>query len=793
MGPKFKLRLNRCPQPTRIRNKAGTAIDRKITDKRNEEIEEAVKYCQENGVNGHAALKTNLFPNIKDKGIIDRRLKGKVKHGCERDYCRILTVEEERTLVEYIKNRNRSYQPMNRKDVSELIFNILRIRQFNNKKVGYRNCTPLSTNAKSALARGSLGRRYWTRFNAAHSDLSIKRKGNVSINRALNCTREMAEKHINELAEELMKADIFKDATMQKSGVWSGEIDASRIYNHDETPQFIQYGIDGTPSGLYYAGKGETCQKLIKENRECVTIQPFVSFDGEMAMCQVIFAGKSITSNMVPDGVCEKIKHLLISTTENGVQTAKSLLEAYKLFDKYLTERGVERPVVVISDGHSSRFDYDLLSFLDNAKILLFLSPPDTTGLLQLLDQINQMLHRCYKDCKEDMFTLLSSINREGFMLILAEVWNKWASKQAIVNAAKKVGVTPKELSIEFMQKDKFEKAEKMLKPTETPAAPLTFSPKGKRKGSKDYFKEKAERLERELKRVRGSGIDLEQVPGLLAMTKVKKPKLSSEKIRVTQVFGSMEGKKVKELVQEIKQKKKDAEIRKEEKTKEKQEGKDAFIRCKTECVCKKKVCAASGFRQCPKCLNILRSVCSKVACQDDGKKPKMILPAAAPTSSGCKKSKMPTVRSFEESESEESSEGEFEDKDETDDLISDEEAEEEPMDVDVDEKIRIDEEDIGMYYAIEWLQPRGYYWAKLDLVFADDVDEDVNSAKFTFMQRKRLSANPCDIRYDWPKEPEEDIVSVDRVFFGPTKPTVDKSLLKFECEKKVSDIFKQM
>ena len=154
MGPRLR---STCLKPTRIRNKAGAAIDRKIMDKKNAEIEKAVKYCQENNVNGYAALKTNLFPNIKEKGVIDRRLKGVVRHGCERNYCRILTVKEENQLVEYIKHKNRSYQPMNRKDVTRVILNILKVRQHNNKKLNFRNCTPLSTNAKDVLSRGSLG------------------------------------------------------------------------------------------------------------------------------------------------------------------------------------------------------------------------------------------------------------------------------------------------------------------------------------------------------------------------------------------------------------------------------------------------------------------------------------------------------------------------------------------------------------------------------------------------------------------------------------------------------------
>jgi hypothetical protein len=63
-------------------------------------------------------------------------------------------------------------------------------------------------------------------------------------------------------------------------GVWEGDIDLKHIFNHDETPQFINYGVDGTPNGLVYAGRGKTCKLVQWENRECVTIHPLVSFAG---------------------------------------------------------------------------------------------------------------------------------------------------------------------------------------------------------------------------------------------------------------------------------------------------------------------------------------------------------------------------------------------------------------------------------------------------------------------------------------------------------------------------------
>ena len=48
-----------------------------------------------------------LFPLIKDVKTINRRLDGVVENKKEREYCSILTVDEEIQIVDHIKNRNR--------------------------------------------------------------------------------------------------------------------------------------------------------------------------------------------------------------------------------------------------------------------------------------------------------------------------------------------------------------------------------------------------------------------------------------------------------------------------------------------------------------------------------------------------------------------------------------------------------------------------------------------------------------------------------------------------------------
>ena len=114
----------------------------------------------------------------------------------------------------------------------------------------------------------------------------------MSMNRALNCTRDMTCSHLDAPAQELTDTGIFTNAKQIQPGVWTGKIDNTRVYNHDETPQFINYGVDSTPNGLVYTGRGESCKRIMRENRECVTNNPVVSLSGVSCVCHLVFGTK---------------------------------------------------------------------------------------------------------------------------------------------------------------------------------------------------------------------------------------------------------------------------------------------------------------------------------------------------------------------------------------------------------------------------------------------------------------------------------------------------------------------
>ena len=236
-------------------------------------------------------------------------------------------------------------------------------------------------------------------------------------------------------------------------------------------PQFIDYGVSSSATkALTYCGRGEKCERIKQENREYVSIEPYVSFDGEILMCHVIFPGTCISSHMAPKTAVEKINNLVVSTTNSDYQDGRTCLASYKMFAKAVKKNKVQKPIVVLTDGDSSRYDADVMQFYRKEDIPQFMGLPDTIELTQLLDW-------------------------EGFMQILASIWDVWTTKESLIKAARRVGITSSGININDMQKDKFarEKGVTQLTPTKSSDNVEVESPLNVRYGSKEYWHQKCE------------------------------------------------------------------------------------------------------------------------------------------------------------------------------------------------------------------------------------------------------------------------------------------------------------
>ena len=87
-------------------------------------------------------------------------------------------------------------------------------------------------------------------------------------------------------------------------------------------------------------------------------------------------------------------------------QTAKSVVESNRVLDKELTERGVPRPVVILTENLSSRKDEAVLNFCQEVGIRQFFELPDTSGFLQAsssLPRLSLPLYLCsvaFSNCR---------------------------------------------------------------------------------------------------------------------------------------------------------------------------------------------------------------------------------------------------------------------------------------------------------------------------------------------------------------------------------------------------------
>ena len=621
--------------------KAKFVVREAVLSERQKQLLAAVEFCKTNNCKGQKAISSGICPLIKDRRTIDKAL----QEGCTASSSQtfsgrkdsILTPEEELQLVAFIKNKNRAGQGLKRDGARRMVHDILTIRKKVNMKIkGGRRYVPLSRAANNFLITKRLSKSFWRKLEIRHN-LTRKRQGSAAAQRVLACTRDMAERHLDELAEECIRLGIFTEHKQEAPGVWTGKVDLSRIYNHDEMPQFLNYGVDGQQGGLTYCGRGEKCVKYTRENRECVTIEPFVSLSGSLDVCHVIFPAKCITSQMAPETAVKQIRNLLVSTTESGYQDHNTCLAVHKTFKKAILEKEGKLPVISLTDGHSTRFDPEVLRFCRKSEINQFLGPPNTTSSTQVLDQLFALLHAAYNDQRDLLFD--EGVNRERFMLILADIWNEWATPERIQNAAKRCGISSSGFNVNDMDQEPFERARLLLQKENSQSTPSKFvdtpeemtTPTGMRKDTKAYWKWKATAAIEYVKHLKETPISPEEVmPDLMSVRRAAPVMRETRKsVRLSGTHGSMEAGMALEKVEEKRKQEEEKEKEKERKRGEKEEQVGIFSRCEKACMCKTKECKASALKKCQSCGRVLKSQCQQKSCMgENGDKPKMLLPA---------------------------------------------------------------------------------------------------------------------------------------------------------------------
>jgi len=293
---------------------------------------------------------------------------------------------------------------------------------------------------------------------------------------------------------------------------------------------------------------------------------------------------------------------------------------------------------------------------------------------------------------------------------------------------------------------------------------------------------EKAQEI---IARLQNSTPPLEEI-GLLTVRKVT-PKDVTKNVRVTQVHGSMEGKDVLKLAMKIRLDKEIKEQSQKDSALKRNDIKNAFFRCKMNCVCDSTVCDAIKLKECPICHNVLKSKCRKISCQNEnGEKPVMILPAAAKAGPSIqRKLQMSEESDDSDIELEKLSESESDDSEnDKDDTEESENEKDESENIVISEAISTmiqtqkiinpptkEKDLIGKWFAVVFnnKRKRSLFIAKLQKRFLLDKDGPADEFLMRCLKPKTDSGI---ILEDTPKHlpPDEGMFSVSQIIAGPLK-----------------------
>jgi hypothetical protein len=149
------------------------------------------------------------------------------------------------------------------------------------------------------------------------------------------------------------------------------------------------------------------------------------------------------------------------------VQTGRTFLRKMKMLDKELAHRGVERPVTVLSDGHATREDEQVMEFCASVGIRLHTEPGNSSGFLQALDQCNKGFHQAYiagltqyRNCYRNGGH--ASIDLGAFIEIVVNIWFTWCTKLDRQVAFRRVGIT-NVINAQLINRDRFMHTEQAL------------------------------------------------------------------------------------------------------------------------------------------------------------------------------------------------------------------------------------------------------------------------------------------------------------------------------------------
>ncbi|XP_026465236.1 uncharacterized protein LOC113367875 [Ctenocephalides felis] len=157
--------------------------------------------------------------------------------------------------------------------------------------------------------------------------------------------------------------------------------DPSRIFNCDESAFFL------CPKGqavLAKTGSKSVHCRSGNDEKECLTVLIGASADGKLMPVLSLFPYKRIPSNIL----AKYPKTWSIGRSEKGWMTSENFFEYIgNVFNPFLINESIEKPVVLFLDGHVSHLSYHLCKLCREIGVILVALLPNSTHILSFLEK----------------------------------------------------------------------------------------------------------------------------------------------------------------------------------------------------------------------------------------------------------------------------------------------------------------------------------------------------------------------------------------------------------------------
>ena len=322
----------------------------------------------------------------------------------------VFTQEEEAKIVNWIIYRGERGYPVTKTELLDCV----------QKYVNHsKKATPFNENRP--------GRHWYEAFRKRHPELTIRTAQHLSLTRAA-VTREDLMEWFQQIENYLQSNNLI-------------HISPDRVFNCDETSMLLCPDSERvlTRRGVRAA------YKVIDDRKESLTTLFTYSAAGTRVPPMLMFA----YAEKVPKVIIQNTpKDWGIGISENGWTTAETFYEyVTNVFYPWLLKEGIEFPVILYLDNHSSHINIPLVHFCREKKIEIIAPPPNSTHIMQPLDiayfhPLKEVWKKTVPQWKNE--SGFEQLKKENFPKVLRLTLDNFKNEKAIiVSGFKASGLAP--------------------------------------------------------------------------------------------------------------------------------------------------------------------------------------------------------------------------------------------------------------------------------------------------------------------------------------------------------------